>query len=321
MARPPELTDAQRRRLAFLEPQLREAVRDADYQGATRLTAEIQDVLRPTGHETRLMRSKNWLYEAALEAGRFQTAISGLSGVRQKVSSSTRVYLEATALLAIAQLRRGAIEKAQPFIFEALQLADTSIRSDRRRRQFRRRLVARFEEEAALAAVRGIGEELLDPGELQEAAGYLLQTRTEDELLESLGEALPQTAIQRLLQVDALAKRALPPAEVRLLPTAEDLQQKRELGRKFFAPVRRVLWRSLCDPKSDVYKAWVGEGLGAVLNKKVIGFAVVAAFADLGIGLKALAVPAAALLLKIGVEIFCEVSKPKTLMIGLDERD
>jgi hypothetical protein len=54
------------------------------------------------------------------------------------------------------------------------------------------------------------------------------------------------------------------------------------------------LWRSLCDPKSDVYKAWVGEGLGAVLNKKVIGFAVVAAFADLGIGLKALAVPAAA---------------------------
>ena len=320
MARLPNLTDTQKRRLADLEPRLREAVRDADYRRATKLTAELQGVLRPTGHETRLMGAKNWLYEAALEAGKYQTAISGLSGVRQRVRRSTRIYLEATALLAVAQLRRGAIEEAQPYIFEALKLAETNIKSDRRKRQFRRRLVARFEEEAALAAIRGVGQEVLDPGEIQDTAGYLLQTSNERKLLELLGEALPQKVIAQVLQVDAIAKRALPPAEVRMLPSADDLRGKRELGRKIFAPVRRVLWRSLCDPTSDIYKAWVGEGLGVVLNKKIIGLAVVAAFTDLGIGLKALAVPAAALLLKIGVEIFCEVSKPETLMIGLDER-
>ena len=78
------LTDNQKRRLKLLEPALRQAVKLGKYERAQLLTHEIQDVLRPTGHETRLMQAKNWLFEAALESGNLEFAISGFQGVRKK---------------------------------------------------------------------------------------------------------------------------------------------------------------------------------------------------------------------------------------------
>jgi hypothetical protein len=56
MAAPPKLTEGQRRQ-------------------------QIQRLLRPTGHETRLMKAKAWLFEAAMEAGEPQTAEASLSAL------------------------------------------------------------------------------------------------------------------------------------------------------------------------------------------------------------------------------------------------
>lgn len=146
MPRPPKLTDEQRERLRPLELELHQAARKGDYPTVRRLVAEIQELLRPTGHETRLQKSKAWLFEAALEAGEIQRAISGFEGIRAKTNKRTRIYLEATALLAICHLRRGDLPSAEPLIADAFDRV-TNISSDRRRRQFYRRLVDRFQEE------------------------------------------------------------------------------------------------------------------------------------------------------------------------------
>ena len=56
--------------------------------------------------------------------------------------------------------------------------------------------------------------------------------------------------------------------------------------------------------------------MGSVLDKKYIGGSVVAAFTGLGIGLKPLAVSAIALLIKFGLEVFCDAYQPEALMEG-----
>ena len=148
----PPLTDSQKRRLKLLEPALRDAVKLGKYERAKLLTHEIQDVLRPTGHETRLMQAKNWLFEAALESGNIEFAISGFNGIRIKASSTTRLYLEATALLAVCYLRKKDLKSAQPLIEEALGNL-RNISSERQRRKLHANLVKRFEEEGMLAAL------------------------------------------------------------------------------------------------------------------------------------------------------------------------
>ena len=61
--RDPKLTTEQKEKLAILEPMLREAASSHDFERAKEVTFRIQNVLRPTGNETRLMESKNRLME------------------------------------------------------------------------------------------------------------------------------------------------------------------------------------------------------------------------------------------------------------------
>src|SRR5229473_6082835 len=114
MPRPLPLTENQKQRLHALEPELRNASRLGDYSTARRITAEIQALLRPTRHETRLQQAKAWLFEAAMEAGDLNTAELGFIGVRKKTTPGTRIYLEATALLAICYLRKDRLDLAEP---------------------------------------------------------------------------------------------------------------------------------------------------------------------------------------------------------------
>lgn len=102
----PKLSDEQRAKLAILEPMLMLAATARDYEKAKDITLRIQNILRPTGHEMRLMQAKNRLFEIAMESGNINIAISGFTGIRQKVSKRTRLYLEATTLLAICYLRK-----------------------------------------------------------------------------------------------------------------------------------------------------------------------------------------------------------------------
>jgi hypothetical protein len=56
------------------------------------------------------------------------------------------------------------------------------------------------------------------------------------------------------------------------------------------------------------------------LDRKYYAIAVSAMLVDLGIGIKALAVSATALVIKFGLEVYCDRFKPDFVMDGRDSR-
>jgi hypothetical protein len=314
LRKPPKLKDEQKEKLSRLEPALRDAAKKGDYSSAKKIAHDIQNILRPTGHETRLMQSKNWLFEAALEAGEIDTAISGFIGVRKKVFNNTRVFLEATALLAVCLLRKGEIEKAEPLMSYVLR-NESVIKSERRRRQFRLNVIQRFEEEATIASFRGKYSEKIDAEELQNEAGKLVQFQNEDEMFTTLGKASPPETKILILRIEEFARKQLPKAEIKYLADPRERVKDEQVGRTVFSSVKRVMYRSLCDPNSDIYKMWFTNGLSAALNKFCLGSIIISVLAGLGIGIKAVAIPVAALIIKFGIEVYCERFKPEGIMI------
>jgi hypothetical protein len=310
--KPPKLTADQLRTLHKLEPLLRQAALSGDYEAAQQHALDIQKILRPTGHETRLMQAKLWLFEAAMEAGRLEVAAAGFAGISKKVAKNTRTYIEAITLLAICHLRQKQLEEAAPFIAEVLRRRN--IRSESGRRSFLRCAVARFEEEGLLGALTARNPESLDPEEIQALAADLVRTKNEDEILFEMGDSLPPESVAFLLKVDIMAKRGLIRKEVLYLPGEAQIMEKAELGRTAFRSFKRVLWNSLCDPESDIYKAWFSSGLNFVLERRYLGAAIAAALLNLGVGIKALAVSATALVMKFGIEVYCDRFKPDLLM-------
>jgi hypothetical protein len=258
------------------------------------------------------MQSKNWFFEAAMEAGHLQLAEGGFLGVRSKTASGTRVHLEATTLLAICYLREKRLAEAEPLIHYVL--TSRNIKSEARRREFLLVAIRRFKEEGLLEALRRHGNEPLDPEEIQREAGFLVNTQTEDEMLADMGSALPPAVIEFLLKVDAAAKRGLPEKDLQYLPPTGDIIKRAELGRTFFGSFKIVLWRSICDPKSEIYKVWFGQGFTMVLNKKYFAIAISASLVNLGIRVKALAVSATALVIKLGLEVYCDRFRPEGVM-------
>ena len=314
MTKPPKLTDEQKRKLKIFEAKLRNAVYKGNYRHAKELVLDIQNLLRPTGHETRLMKSKNWLFEAALEAGELGIAENGFRGVIQKTNKNTRVYLEAQALLAIVYLRQGKISEAEPLMKKVLK-SDNVIKSERKNRQFRVNVIKRFEEEATIASFRNKFRERMSARDIQNEAGALIQQRTDDEIYEMIGKASPPETKQLILRVSEFAKKQLPPADIKLLPSPKDRINDKNVGITVFQAAKTVMWRSLCDPQSDIYQAWVHKGIGFFFSKIYLGSAVAQALTNLGMGIKALAVPITALIIKFGIEVYCEKYKPQGIML------
>lgn len=248
-----------------------------------------------------------------MEAGNLEVALAGLRGVRQRVGRRTRVYLEASALLAICHLRRNEISEAEPLMAEVLR-NDHVITSERRRRAFRVRIIQRFEEEAVIAALRGHGRERLDIDAVQDDAGRAVQTQTEEEILDDIGRIVPPEAINVLLHIHEFAKRQLPASEARMLPPPRTVAERVSLGRTIMSAAKRVAWRSVCDPESEVYKMWFTHGMMAVLDRKLMAIAIAAALSGMRIGAYALAVSVTAVILKMGLEVFCELSRPEGIM-------
>lgn len=307
------LSEEQKRQLKLLEPSLKLASARRDFEECERLTDYIQNLLKPTGHTTRLMQSKNWLFETAMETGKVDYAIKGFIHVREKSSKGTRLYLEATALLAICYLRKKDLAKAKPYMIEALR-SEKNIKSEIRRSDFRVSLAKRFNEEALLASVSSETKEHIDIDKVQEDAAKLIQTKHEDEILELLGSNIPENALDFIERVNKESKNLLSYEEKLRLPSPATFQQKNKLGKGLLTAFQTVIWQSLCDPNSDVYKIWFTNGLQAVLDKKYLTTAIVTTLAGLNIGFYAITVYLTSLLIKIGIETFCTAYQPNNLM-------
>lgn len=313
----PKLTVNQKTRLKVLEPLLRSAAKSGDYERAKQVTHEIQELLRPTGHETRLMQAKIWFFETAMEAGNMEIAIAGLIGVRKKTSPTTRLYLEATATLAICYLRKGNPIQAAPLVDETMK-SIKNVSSDRQQRKLRAALTKRFEEEGLLAALSNVSPEVLDPARIHSDATALARTKTQDEIFALLGGTVSPEVLRFLERIKEVSRKQLPYKEILLLSGAQLDEKNLKIGDRVFASVKRVVWKSLCDPKSDVYKMWYTSGVSAVFDKKYLTGAIVASLSGFRIGGYAIALYTSALVIKMGLEVFCDVYHPAPVMESRD---
>ena len=311
---PPRLTSSQKKVLHIWEPALKDAVRRGDFDTAKAATKHIQDILRPTGHEARLMKSKNRLFEAAMEAGKLNLAINGFVGNRRKVARRTRVYLEATTLLAICYLRLNDLKSAKPLMAEAIKSARRNIQSERQRALFWRKLISRFEGESLIATLSGTGSDVLVASEIHREAGLLVQRKNEDEIMGLLGQSVPVLASGVMEEVQAHALKQLAPREQKLLPSPVSSDKKVETGNKLFTTFGRFLWKSLCDDRSIFRKRVIEEGIGGLLGGEFISENVCNMLNERKIGITIIAVVLSALIIRMGVDTICKNYTPLPIM-------
>ncbi|WCN15332.1 hypothetical protein GV054_21135 [Marinomonas mediterranea] len=318
MPQQPLLSKEQKENLAILEPQLKSCVRSADLERAKRITGKIQNLLRPTGHETRILQAKNWLYETAMEANSLTFAKMGFEGTIQKSNKNTRLHLEAISLLAICYLREANLDRSRDLIIKAVESIN-NIKSEDRRKQFHRRLIERLEEESILVGLKDESGTPLALEEVDQHTIKLVMTKSENQIYLEMGQAVPQRSIDLLSDVRDTYTMRLPGPDRKLLPSPITEENKEELGKRASSALKRVAWRAVCSPNSEIYKAW-SQGLSVVYDKKYIAGAIVASFNSVSISAVMIAASAAALAIKFGAEVFCETFAPNSMMIDRKEK-
>lgn len=313
-----KLTEWQLAELRPLEAKLRSAVQQAESEVAIELAGKIQNLFSDDRKHHRLLRAKLWAYEACVDANRLTYAEAGLIGIRKLSESNTRLYLEATALLAVCLLRQKKTTESKKLIHEAISKIN-NIASDRTRHQFQKRLIERIEEECILAELIGSGEKALDTKEIEEKAIFLIQRNSDDEIFKLIGNSVPVGSVSLLSDVRAYSIKQLPAPDRKLLPPPEKVEDPKHIGRITFAILRRVAWKTFCKPSSPIYKLWANR-VPKVFNEGYFSAAVVSTLGDFRIGIPIIASGLAALIMKYSAEEFCELAKPKGLMIAPDEK-
>lgn len=307
-----KLEGVQKERATRLECQLEIAYKNVELGAAKVIIQDLQDIYVRFGQTTLYGIAKNKLYEIAIEAGNLEFAESGLLGLRQKFNKRTRMYLEATVLLAICYIRKDDINKAEPLITEVLK-NEHVIKSEAKRSEFYKSVIERFDEEATLRAIRNTNTEQLNSDEILKIADGESKRNTED-LFINIGMGVPNYAKNVLFKIDTYSKNQLPTAERLKLPSPKQIIEDDKLGKTVFSSIKRVLYKSLCDKESDIYKSWFNNGLGIILDKRFITGVIIESCIKIGIGLKAILIPIVALVLKFGIEVYCEKYKPSDLM-------
>lgn len=252
-----------------------------------------------------------------MEANNFHYAALGFEGTINKSNPSTRLNLEATALLGICYLREGNLPKARQLITRAVQ-SISNIKSDERRTQFHKRFLQRLEEESILSGLIDKTSKPLDIEEVNNQAIQLIKTKSEGEILTEMGKAVPNNSLSLLDEIRETYQLRLPASDRRCLPAPLTEKSKEELGKRASSALKRVAWRALCNPDSEIYKAW-NQGLSVVYDKKYIATAIVTTLGSYSITATMIAASAVALAFKFGAEVFCETFAPESLMI--DRKD
>lgn len=314
-----KLSEQQLEALRPLEKRLKIAVRSGLPETAVEVAGEIQALFRNNRKHHRLLRAKLWAFEACLDANRLSYASRGFIGVRKLSGESTRLYLEASSLLAVCYLRQKKLSEAKRLIREVVGKIN-NIASDRTRRQFQKRLIERIEEECILAELIGTQEGEMDVSEVQAKAVLLLQRSSEDEILKLIGNSVPTSSLKLLADVRDYTVKQLPPPDRKNLPSPEKAESPREVGKTTYSVLRRIAWKAFCAPDSGLYKLW-SKRVPKVFNEAYFAAAIVSILVEFRIGAPLIASGVAALVMKYTAEEFCEIFKPKGLMIDRRDKD
>lgn len=309
-----KLTDYQLEKLKPLELELKHAVRTGDTDKAIEMATQIQALFPGEWRRHhRLLRAKLWAFESCLDANRISYAQRGFIGIRKLSATNTRLYLEASSLLAVCHLRLKDIASAKSMIKEVIEKIN-NINSEKTRHQFQQRLIERLEEECILTELIGKDNGVMDVKEIQEKAVLLIQRNSDDEIFNLIGNSVPVASIDLLRDVRNYSLKQLPAPDRKFLPSPEKSEEPKKIGKTTFAILKRIAWKTFCNPDSSLYKLWK-DRVPKVFNEGYFSAAVITTMSDFRIGIPLLASGVSALIMKYTAEEFCDLSKPKGLMI------
>ena len=126
-----KLHEYQLEMLRPLEMELRKAVAQGEPDTAIEIFAKIKALFPSDLSHHRLLRAKLWVFEVHVDANRLAYAETGLAGVRKRAAPSTRLYLEASALLAVTLLRKKKTVEAKKSSKKSSQILTTSVLIER----------------------------------------------------------------------------------------------------------------------------------------------------------------------------------------------
>lgn len=314
MPRPIKIPEKQIEKIQRLEKSLLDFSSAGNLEKAKIVLDEMKPILNRYHHKARLLQAYLVLYEGALEIWNLDIAKRGFDFVRKEANKKTRIYLEATFLLAIAHLREQDLFSAEPLIFEVFN-NEHLVSSEIQREIFIKEVIERFDQEGAITALSKTYHEALPELEIHKKAMELLREgMNEDDLETHLGKTIPKAVKDFILRVDMLSRKALPSGDRLLLPSPYDTIKNQKVGSLVFLATKRRLYKYLCDTNSEVYQTWLHEGLDAICSKSYVASAVLSALADLRIGFGALAVGITSLAIQQGLHKYCETNKPQSFM-------
>jgi tetratricopeptide (TPR) repeat protein len=305
-------------KLRELEPKLQRASKYGQFNEADKIIKEIQKLFIHNRDHHRILRAKNWYYQAALEANRIDDAISGFESIRIRAKENTRIYLEATVLLGICYLRKKNIEAAKIYIKEAISSIN-NIQSDSRRNQFQKRIVDRVESESIISFLSSKDAIKIESEKLHNEAVKLLQTKSDIEIFSTIGSSVSKDVLHQIEGIKDYSIKLLPPKDQKLLPPAKELENDVTFGKRIAETIKRISWRAICDPKSQIYNLW-NKQIPEVFNKGYFASAVAVTLAQYSIGLPLIAAGVVAIIMKYSAMDFCERFKPKDIMISQKEK-
>jgi hypothetical protein len=241
-----------------------------------------------------------------------------LLSLRRLASIRTRLHLEASSLLAVCYLRQKNFGDAKRLIRDVISNIN-NIKSDRTRRAFQKRLIERIEEECIFVELIGSGDGSLDVEEIHSKAVLLLQRSSDDEILRLIGNSIPVSGVRLLTDVRNFSIKQLPESDQKLLPPPQASSESKRLGKTVFAALKRIGWKTFCDPDSTIYKMW-SKKVPQVFDQKYFAAAVISTMGNFRIGIPLLASGVVALVMKSTAEEFCNMAKPKGIMMDREDR-
>lgn len=252
MPRPPRLTDAQKRRLPELKKQLFESCVMGNIKDSKIAIAAIRELLLKSGHRTKYYELLLHYCELLITTNHSKIAIKPLKVIKSNVSSATRIFQEANLFLAFCYIHEHDNENCSIALKAAFE--STAIKNQKRREQFLTEAGERLEEEALLASLPHKNA-LSSEKETSDNLYKIFQSNpSEDQILSSLGNSVPEQSIHYMEHINDLAKKQLTHNEKKMLPSTATYKNHKGLANKVLRAIASRAYPYLCKGKGAKYR-------------------------------------------------------------------
>lgn len=315
MKRPAALSESHNRRFQTLKKQLLTACAIGDVSGGKLVARDLKNLLLPTGHHTKYYEMLLNLCEMLILKNEYGIANGYLERIVSTTKENTRLFQEASFLLAIGKMHSHDLDGAEKNLRASLH--STAIKDPNRRKEFLRRISKRFEEESLITSL-GTGDASIDIDKvIAQVEKNFVSNISDDEIMGEIGRVVPQQALEFVKRMSDMANRQLTHHERKMLPPPPASKDIIRIGQTTFAALSRRLWLSICPPESKFQMA-----LDAAQDPKTIVIGIVTELTSQGFGFPVTMALAgiSTYLLKITINGYCTKFQPTPIMKHRYER-